>query len=195
MSRRPLKNELPRDAHVVQALRRELHRNSRQITQTFWQEFEQIRRHQRNQLSQERANRERISILMRDANLETQRQAEALSRSISSHGVNPVAPSPRMRREPPAIMPTAAEITQELQSSPIFKRQRSSVESKASSDGPDRTPSSKSPSEQLPSTSFQLPRAPPSSRVTIEPGTPNMRTPPRNSPNISKLQLASKPRK
>ncbi|XP_023173422.1 uncharacterized protein LOC111601175 [Drosophila hydei] len=122
MSKRATKNELPRDAHVMQVLRRELNRNSHQITQTFWHEFEQIRRRQRNQLIQERENRERLSLLMRDANLETQQQAEALSRSISSHGVNPIAPSPRMRRDPPAIMPAAEEISKELKNTPIFRR-------------------------------------------------------------------------
>ncbi|EDW12850.1 uncharacterized protein LOC6577441 [Drosophila mojavensis] len=184
MSKRSTQTELPRDAHVMQALRRELHRNSRQITQTFWQEFEQIRNRQRNQLIQERNHRERLSLMMRDANLETQQQAEALSRSISSHGVNPIAPSPRMCRDAPAIMPTAEEISKELKNSPVFKRPKSLAN--ATNDSPLR---------QLPSTSSNMPRAPPSSRMTVIPDTPNMRMPARSGSTISKLQLASKPKK
>lgn len=103
MSRRLLaKEEIPRDTHQVQMLRRELKRNTQLISQAFWQEFEQIRNSQRNQLASETANRERLTEIMNETNLEAQRQIDALSRSISSHGINPLAPSPIMRRELPA---------------------------------------------------------------------------------------------
>ncbi|EDV99268.1 uncharacterized protein LOC6566910 [Drosophila grimshawi] len=149
-SRRISKGKVPRDVHLVMALRRELNRNSRQITQTFWQEFEQIRNQQRHQLVEERNNRESIAALIRDANQDAIQQAEALGRSISSHGINPVAPSPCMRREAPAIMPVEHKNDSTIHVQQVL-------------------PSSTS--------STYVPRAPPSSRATI-PGIPSIRTSP-----------------
>lgn len=127
MSRRLLtKEEIPRDARQVQALRRELQRNTQLISQAFWQEFEQIRNSQRNQLAAETANRERLTEIMNETNLEAQRQIDALSRSISSHGINPLAPSPVMRRELPAP-PTSrkdAQLQQLLQQLPQKKQRQ-----------------------------------------------------------------------
>lgn len=127
MSRRLLtKEEIPRDARQVQALRRELQRNTQLISQAFWQEFEQIRNSQRNQLAAETANRERLTEIMNETNLEAQRQIDALSRSISSHGINPLAPSPVMRRELPAP-PTSrkdAQLQQLLQQMPQKKQRQ-----------------------------------------------------------------------
>lgn len=127
MSRRLLtKEEIPRDARQVQALRRELQRNTQLISQAFWQEFEQIRNSQRNQLAAETANRGRLTEIMNETNLEAQRQIDALSRSISSHGINPLAPSPVMRRELPAP-PTSrkdAQLQQLLQQLPQKKQRQ-----------------------------------------------------------------------
>lgn len=119
MSRRPLsKEEIPRDKHVVQALRRELNHNTQRISQSFWQEFEQIRNNQRNQLASETANRERITEIMNETNQEAQRQIDALSRSISSHGINPLAPSPIMRTELPAPQVQEERPPQQAKKSP-----------------------------------------------------------------------------
>ncbi|KAM8717922.1 hypothetical protein ACLKA7_004600 [Drosophila subpalustris] len=181
MSKRAVEDELPRDAHVVHALRRELNRNTRRISQTFWQEFEQIRSQQRDQLEQERRSRERIATLMRDTNLEAQQQLEALSRSISSHGINPAAPSPCMRREVPALMPSPEQ--EERKSSPV--QLTKNIPKSTKSAVKRRQPSA---SVQFPS----LPRAPPSSRATIVASRP----PTRSTPHTSKLKLklADKPK-
>ncbi|KAL7725965.1 hypothetical protein ACLKA6_016380 [Drosophila palustris] len=188
MSKRAVEDELPRDAHVVHALRRELNRNTRRISQTFWQEFEQIRSQQRDQLEQERRSRERITTLMRDTNLEAQQQLEALSRSISSHGINPAAPSPCMRREVPALMPSPEQeeqppMPEERKSSPV--QLPKNIPKSTKSAVKRRQPSA---SVQFPS----LPRAPPSSRATIVASRP----PTRSTPHTSKLQLklADKPK-
>ncbi|KAH8377259.1 hypothetical protein KR093_004576 [Drosophila rubida] len=186
MSERSLEVEaLPRDAHVVHALRRELNRNTRRISQAFWQEFEQIRSQQRDQLAQERNNRERITTLMRETNLEAQQQLEALSRSISSHGINPAAPSPCMRRELPVIMPPGEEQgAQEQKTFPLRK-----VALKRRQIGA-RTPPPSTPN---------LPRAPPSSQATIGPQSSSSTSrrgvhfSSKSRPKIPKL--AEKPRK
>ncbi|KAH8293165.1 hypothetical protein KR044_007491 [Drosophila immigrans] len=182
MSKRTLAvDKLPRDAHVVQALRRELNRNTRRISQAFWQEFEQIRNQQRSQLAQEQSDRERISTLMRETNLEAQQQLEALSRSISSHGINPAAPSPCMRRELPAIMPPTEEPTLQLPSNLT----RGTLSR--------RKPDARPP----PPTTPTLPRAPPSSRATIVPTSAasiNRRAQTKSRATIPKLKLAEKPK-
>ncbi|XP_034473540.1 uncharacterized protein LOC117780951 [Drosophila innubila] len=185
------KDELPRDAQVVHALRRELNRNTRRISQTFWQEFESIRNQQRDQLEQERRSRERITTLMRDTNLEAQQQLEALSRSISSHGINPAAPSPRMQREVPSIMPASEEQPMPERKSSPGPRAKSNT-SNARATLKRRQPTS---SVQFPASMPHLPRAPPSSRATIVPSnaTP-VRTSTRSTPYTSKLRLADKPK-
>ncbi|KAH8402949.1 hypothetical protein KR222_000709 [Zaprionus bogoriensis] len=197
MSRRPPKEEELRSLEVVQALRRELNRNTHRISQTFWQEFEQIRNHQRNQLSLERANRERITELMNETNQDTQRQMDALSRSISSHGINPLAPSPIMRRELPPSAESQHQQQLTSESSVSSTRTSALVHKRRQKSSLRRKPMASNTSTQKTSSfdSTTLPRAPPASRVTIPAGgvtPPILRTPPRNSPTISKLKLADK---
>jgi len=180
MSKSMVKDRSPRNTQVVDALRRELNRNTQRISQKFWQEFELIRNQQRTQLEEERRSRERITTLMRDTNLEVQQQVEALSRSISSHGVNPAAPSPSMRRGELAIMPPIEEeeLPTERKTAPIQPNEK-------------RSGASVHRQRRPPSPSVQQPRAPPSYRATIIPS----RTPSRSSPVTSKVKLADKPKK
>ncbi|XP_060656030.1 uncharacterized protein LOC132791205 [Drosophila nasuta] len=178
-------DKLPRDPQMVQALRRELNRNTRRISQSFWQEFEQIREQQRGQLAQEQSDRDRITTLMRETNLEAQQQLEALRRSISSHGINPAAPSPCMRREQPAIMPATAEQTQETKDIPLqlaTNRQKVAIKRRQMDARPSATASP------------NLPRAPPSSRATIVPNSATSRAQTRSRSQFSKLKLGEKPK-
>ncbi|KAH8233975.1 hypothetical protein KR032_008861 [Drosophila birchii] len=87
MSQRITEVEVPRDLSLAQEVRREITRNSAEISLNFWQEFENIRDTQRSRMAGERLRRERINSLMRDGQQEANKEAEALSRSISAQGM------------------------------------------------------------------------------------------------------------
>lgn len=107
MSQIITKDEVPRDLTMVQELRREITRNSAEISLNFWQEFENIRATQRNRMAMESRERERISSLMRDGQQEANKEAEALSRSISAQGMitlpSALAAAPPAPKPPPLM--------------------------------------------------------------------------------------------
>ncbi|XP_017038553.1 uncharacterized protein [Drosophila kikkawai] len=111
MSQRNPKVEVPRDLSLAQQLRREITRNSAEISLNFWQEFENIRATQRDRMNEERLRRERINTLMRDGQKEANKEAEALSRSISAQGMItlPMASAP----DPPQT-PLLTSIVEEI---------------------------------------------------------------------------------
>ncbi|XP_016956574.1 uncharacterized protein LOC108029035 [Drosophila biarmipes] len=196
MSRTFNRDEIPRDRGLVQELRSEITRNSAEISFNFWQEFEHIRSTQQNRMVQERLQRERISTLMRDGQQEANQEAEALSRSISAHGMT--VDSTHLPSISAPAAPTASRLENSLAQE--FKnrthRPSTAVRRKPQKQKFQATKTNKSKArpknEDQPSPApSNIPRAPPTSRATMI--TPNISN--GATPNISKLRLANKPKK
>ncbi|XP_017115536.1 uncharacterized protein LOC108138072 [Drosophila elegans] len=198
MSRMISRDEIPRDRSLVQELRSEISRHSAEISFNFWQEFEQIRSTQQNRLAEERLQRQRISTMMRDGQQEVNEEAEALSRSISAHGMTVNStnlPSPL------AAAPTASllknSLVQEVRNlstrqNPGFKRKPQKQKFQFSRTNKSKAKPKTEDEPTLPSPApSHIPRAPPTSRATMV--TPNISN--GVTPNISKMRLANKPKK
>lgn len=196
MSQSINREEVPRDRGLAQELRSEITRNSAEISFNFWQEFEHIRSIQQNRITQERLQRERITTLIRDGQEEANQEAEALSRSISAHGITSTTlPSPL------SAVPTASMVKKSLvqgvknmsnRTSPGVKRK--SPKQKFQSPKPNRSKQRNETEGEpnLPSPApSHIPSAPPPSRATMI--TPNISN--GVTPNISKYRLANKPKK
>ncbi|KAH8413349.1 hypothetical protein KR009_010155 [Drosophila setifemur] len=197
MSRLKSREDVPRDMDMVQDLRREINRNSQDISFNFWQEFEHIRTTQRNRLENERMQRERISTMMRAGEQESTEEAEALSRSISAHGMTRVLPLPSplqieptrptsairnvVRNVASRLNPTAVR---RVQHKPRFQMSKS-TKSKARSNNEKEPPVQPSP------VSLNIPRAPPTSRATMISSNISNRA----IRDIAKYRLANKPKK
>nr|XP_016932698.1 uncharacterized protein LOC108011953 [Drosophila suzukii] len=199
MSRMFNRDEIPRDRSLVQELRSEINRHSAEISFNFWQEFEHIRSTQQNRMVQERLQRERISTLMRDGQQEANQEAEALSRSISAHGMTVNSthlPSPSAAAVPTASMlkNTFAQGVKNRPSRPSTavkrKPQKQKFQVTKTNKSKPRPKNEDQPTLPSPAPS-NIPRAPPTSRATMI--TPNISN--GATPNISKLRLANKPKK
>jgi len=196
------RDEIPRDRSLVQELRSEINRHSAEISFNFWQEFEHIRSTQQNRMVQERLQRERISTLMRDGQQEANQEAEALSRSISAHGMTVNSthlPSPSAAAA--AAVPTASllknTLAQGVKNRPnrpntAVKRKPQKQKFQVTKTNKSKPRSKNEDQPTLPSPApSNIPRAPPTSRATMI--TPNISN--GATPNISKLRLANKPKK
>ncbi|XP_017004003.2 uncharacterized protein [Drosophila takahashii] len=198
MSRIFNRDEVPRDRSLAQELHTEIARSSAEISFNFWQEFEHIRSIQQSRMVQERLQRERISTLMRNGQQEANQEAEALSRSISAHGMTVNSTN---LPSPSAAVPTASLLKNSLAQGVKNRTNRatSGVKRKPQSQRFQATRTNKSkprpktddePTLPSPAPS-NIPRAPPTSRATMV--TPNISH--GATPNISKLRLANKPKK
>ncbi|XP_017056815.1 uncharacterized protein LOC108098434 [Drosophila ficusphila] len=198
MSRIFNRDEIPRDRNLAQEMRSEITRNSAEISFNFWQEFELIRSTQRNRMVQERLQRERINNLMRQGEHETNQEAEALSRSISAHGMT--VNSTHLPSASPAV-PTASLLKDSLaqgvrnistRQNPGIKRkpQKQKFQPLKTNKPKPRAKTENEPGLPSPAPS-NIPRAPPTSRATMI--TPNMSN--GATPIISKFRLANKPKK
>ncbi|KAH8306043.1 hypothetical protein KR018_002077 [Drosophila ironensis] len=195
MSHLRSREEVPRDRTAAQELRREITRNSQEISFNFWQEFEHIRATQRSRMEQERLQRERISTMMRDGQQEANQEAAALSRSISSQGLtleSVTLPPPLALTNPTRESALANTLTQVGRSlSPKFLgMRRTSQTSKAANKSKPKS-QSEDVKARISPVSSNIPRAPPTSRATmVSTNTSN-----RPSPDISKIRLSTKPKK
>ncbi|XP_017067074.2 uncharacterized protein LOC108105150 [Drosophila eugracilis] len=194
MSRIINPDQVPRDRSLAQELRSEINRNSAEISFNFWQEFELIRSAQRNRLAEEHLARERITTLMQDGQQEVNQEAEALSRSISAHGVTSTnLPSPSRAIADAAKSLVKSNLDQGVKnisnrSNPAVRRK--TQKQKLLTIKTKSKPKPKTDDKPSPALS-NIPRAPPTSRATMI--APNISN--RVTPNTSQFRLAKKPKK
>ncbi|XP_043662657.1 uncharacterized protein LOC122626451 [Drosophila teissieri] len=196
MSRMFNREEIPRDRGLAQELRSEITRNSAEFSFNFWQEFEHIRSTQRSRMVQERLQRERITTLIRDGQEEANQEAEALSRSISAHGITSTTLPSAL-----SAIPTASMVKNSLvqgvknvsnRTSSGVKRKSPKQRFQAPKTNRPRQRNESEGEPTLPSPApSHIPSAPPPSRATMV--TPNISN--GVTPNISKYRLANKPKK
>ncbi|KAH8388126.1 hypothetical protein KR200_002623 [Drosophila serrata] len=186
MSERLPKIEVPRDLSIAQEVRREINRNSAEISLNFWQEFEKIRATQRNRMVGERIRRERINNLMRDGQKEATKEAEALSRSISAQGMITLPMASAADPPPSPLMNAIVEGIKTLTTQPktgtkILKISKEELKTKSEADTePEKSP--KDPSNK-PSTSAV-------GRLSV-----NTASSKKSTPNTSKMRLNKKTKK
>ncbi|KAH8265063.1 hypothetical protein KR038_011246 [Drosophila bunnanda] len=118
MSEKLPKGEVPRDLTMAQEVRREITRNSAEISLNFWQEFENIRATQRSRMAGESLRRERINTLMRDGQQEANQEAEALSRSISAQGMITLPMASADEPPPPPLVNSIVEGIKNMETQP-----------------------------------------------------------------------------
>uniref|UniRef100_A0A6P4DX65 Uncharacterized protein LOC108037912 n=1 Tax=Drosophila rhopaloa TaxID=1041015 RepID=A0A6P4DX65_DRORH len=192
------REEIPRDRSLAQELQTEITRNSAEISFNFWQEFEHIRSTQRNRMVEERLQRERISTMMRDGQQEANQEAEALSRSISAHGMTVNStnlPSPSVAAPGDSFLKNSlvqGVLNLSTRQNPTVKRKPQKQKFQSFKTNKSKPRAKSDDKATLPSpVPSNIPRAPPTSRATMI--TPNISN--GVTPNISKLRLANKPKK
>ncbi|EDV58022.1 uncharacterized protein LOC6541105 [Drosophila erecta] len=196
MSRIIGREEISRDRGLAQDLRREITRSSAEISFNFWQEFEHIRSTQRNRMTQERLQRERITGLIRDGQEEASQEAEALSRSISAHGITsttlpaPLSAVPTASMVKSSLIQGVKSLANRSSSGVKWKPPKQKFHAPKSNKPKQKNESKEEPTLPSPAPSH-IPSAPPPSRATMV--TPNISN--RVTPNISKYRLSNKPKK
>ncbi|KAH8282761.1 hypothetical protein KR054_009619 [Drosophila jambulina] len=179
MSERIPKVEVPRDLSMAQELRREITRNSAEISLNFWQEFENIRSTQRNRLAGESLRRERINTLMRDGQQEANKEAEALSRSISAQGMITLPMASAADPPPSPLMNAIAEGMKLLKGSETDSNTNSKTKPKG-----DKKPGKSSPTSTIP------PKSSAASKLSV--ATASSR---KTTPSTSKMRMSKKNKK
>ncbi|XP_030384544.1 uncharacterized protein LOC115631841 [Scaptodrosophila lebanonensis] len=199
--------DVPRDPAQFMMLKKEINRDTVEISQNFWKEFRSMRQNMNRRLIVESNQRQEIGTLVRTADEEAHQQAEALSRTISTYGMNsdgnPLLGSPRgtnkqthIQRTPEVILQLSNSLDQTNaadallpapnQESPKGTHMRMDEDRRSASPSYSRFNSqaqSMANPSILSTASNQIPKAPPTSRVTLVSGNLSKGT------NASKQQI------